>query len=75
MSRREKLLAKARNNPEGLGFNEFLTLLSQYGFTHNRTSGSHQIWVSEGTIISVQPKGSKAKGYQVRQFLKVCDNE
>ena len=70
MTRREKLLEKARRNPGGLSFEEFETLLQQCGWIKDRQSGSHRIWYSPaGTRLAVQPKGDKAKGYQVEQFL------
>lgn len=76
MSKLEKLMEKARNNPGGLQFKEFRSLLSAIGWNHDRTSGSHEIWISlQGVRLSIQPKGKMAKGYQVTQFLKVYDDE
>jgi len=71
VSRHEKQLAKAKNNPEGLSFAEFQTLMSRCGWIVDHQSGSHQIWYSpKGHRISVQNRNCKAKGYQVRQFLE-----
>lgn len=76
MSKVEKLLKKARNNPSGLSFDNFENLLIQFGWIQQRQEGSHRIYVSpQGYRLSVQPKGAKAKGYQVRQFLKQHDLE
>jgi len=76
MSKVEKLLKKARNNPRGLSFNDFETLLTQLGWIRQRQEGSHRIYISPKRYrLSVQPKGAKAKGYQVRQFLKQYDLE
>ncbi len=72
----KKLLAKARNNPNGLRFRELETLLQQCGWTFQRQKGSHRYWYSPQKYrISIQPKDGKAKGYQVRQFLKRYDEE
>ena len=76
MSKLDKLLEKARNNPGGLQFKEFRSLLSGFGWIHDRTSGSHEIWISlQGVRLSIQSKGKMAKGYQIKQFLKVYYDE
>ncbi|MDZ7760112.1 MAG: type II toxin-antitoxin system HicA family toxin [Desulfovermiculus sp.] len=71
MTKREKLLARARNNPKDLTLDEFQTLLRQAGWTFDHQKGSHQIWYSPNRRrLPVQPgKNGKAKGYQVEQFL------
>ncbi len=72
MNRKDRLLAKAKNNPNGLRFGEFETLLSQCGWMFRRQTGSHRYWYSPH---SIQSSGGNAKGYQVRQFLKRYDEE
>jgi predicted RNA binding protein YcfA (HicA-like mRNA interferase family) len=71
MTRREKLITKAWDNPKGLSLSEFQTLLSQCGWMLDHQTGSHQIWYSPGRYrLSVQEgRSGKAKGYQVEQFL------
>ncbi|MGO9416280.1 MAG: type II toxin-antitoxin system HicA family toxin [Syntrophobacteraceae bacterium] len=71
MTRLEKLLAKAGNNPKGLSLSEFRTLLSRCGWVLDHQTGSHQIWYSPGRYrLSVHGgRSGKAKGYQVEQFL------
>lgn len=67
---------KARNNPEGLSFNEFTTLMTRFKWMMDHQSGSHQIWYSpSGYRISIQNRSGKAKGYQVKQFLNQYDLE
>ncbi len=74
--RRNKLLNRARNNPDGLRFSEFETLMRQCGWTERRQRGSHRIWYSpQGYRLSVQSSGNMAKGYQVRQFLERYEEE
>lgn len=76
MSKHEKLLIKAFNNPSGLSFSEFETLMKRCGWVIDHQTGSHQIWYSpKGYRISVQNKGGKAKGYQVKQFLTCYKEE
>ena len=48
MRRRDRLLSKARNNPNGLRFREFEALLSQCGWIFDHQTGSHRIWYSPG---------------------------
>jgi predicted RNA binding protein YcfA (HicA-like mRNA interferase family) len=76
MDRLEKLLAAARNNPNGLSFKDFEALLRQARWKFDRQKGSHQIWYSpKNSLISIQSKDGKAKGYQVKQFLEVYNRE
>jgi predicted RNA binding protein YcfA (HicA-like mRNA interferase family) len=71
MSRKEKLLEKAKNNPKGLRFDEFQTLLKLSGWNFDHQTGSHHIWYSpKKDRLSIQPtKNGQAKAYQVKQFL------
>jgi predicted RNA binding protein YcfA (HicA-like mRNA interferase family) len=72
----EKLLEKARASPGGMSFREFEHLMDLKGWKCRRQSGSHRLWCSPaGYRLPVQPRGNKAKDYQVRQFLKRLDHE
>ena len=74
MNQREKLLSKARRNPEGLSFSEFQTLMSKEGWVKDHQKGS--LWYSlEGVRLSIQNRNGMAKGYQVRQFLTCLEKE
>ena len=77
MGTRDKLLEKARRNPNGLRFGDLATVLKQCGWTLDHQTGSHQIWYSpQKHRISIQEgRDGKAKGYQVRQFLEQYDQE
>lgn len=67
----KKLLDKAVENSNGLRFDEFETLLRQCGWIFDRRRGSHRTWYSPaGLRLSVQARGDRARGYQVRQFLR-----
>jgi len=73
---REKLLAKARNNPRGLRFPEVCALAEAFGFQLIRQRGSHRMFARRGVPIhpNLQPdKNGMAKGYQVRDLLKLID--
>lgn len=51
-----------------IDFTDLRRLLKHFGFDE-RIKGSHHIFWKEGVeeIINLQPKGSKAKAYQVKQ--------
>jgi predicted RNA binding protein YcfA (HicA-like mRNA interferase family) len=57
-----------RQQTQILNFNDLRHLLKQFGFAE-RVKGSHHIFTKEGVdeIINLQPNGSKAKPYQVKQ--------
>ena len=67
------LLDKAKNNPQGLRFDEFETLLGLCDWIFDHQTGSHRIWYSTQKVrLSIQPtKNGKAKAYQVKQFLNL----
>ncbi len=70
MSKKEKLLLKATNNPRGLKFDEFTHLLNCCGWIQDHQTGSHQIWYSPTKHrLSIQNRKGQAKEYQVKQFL------
>jgi predicted RNA binding protein YcfA (HicA-like mRNA interferase family) len=74
--RAEKLLKEARNNPAGMSFKDFEKLMDLKGWRFARQKGSHRLWISpSGGRLPVQPRGNKAKEYQIRQFLKQFDAE
>jgi len=53
-------------------FSDLCALLEELGF-ERRTRGSHHIFAKDGVveILNIQPKGSKAKPYQVRQVRSI----
>jgi predicted RNA binding protein YcfA (HicA-like mRNA interferase family) len=71
-----ELLVAARNNPSGLSFGDFETLMRACGWQFKRQKGSHRLWYSPaGHRLPIQKSGNKAKAYQVRQFLARYDKE
>jgi hypothetical protein len=76
MTKQEKLLKKAINNPDNMSFSDFQTLMSRHGWILDHQSGSHQIWYSpESFRLSVQNRNGNAKGYQIKQFLTRLEEE
>ena len=78
MSRAKKALAKILEgrSDTNLDFDDLCFVLEHAGFTRRAGKGSHTIFHKDGVeeIVNVQPKGGKAKPYQVKQvrelFLK-----
>ena len=74
---KEKLLGKAKRNPNGFRFSDLEVMLRQCGWTFDRQTGSHgagvisafRIWYSprKYRISFHEASDGKAKGYQVRQ--------
>lgn len=76
MGRKEKLLARARNNPPGVRYADLRMLAETVGFVFVRQRGSHRQYchplTSDG--LNVQPRGAgTAKDWQVRAFLTLVD--
>jgi predicted RNA binding protein YcfA (HicA-like mRNA interferase family) len=70
----EALLAKIFGGAAGasIGFGELCNLLERLGF-EQCVRGSHHIFTQDGIaeILNLQPKGRKAKPYQVKQVRVV----
>jgi predicted RNA binding protein YcfA (HicA-like mRNA interferase family) len=74
MSRADKVLERVLRGTAdaNISFSEICQLLIRLGFAE-RTKGSHHIFTKEGMeeILNLQPKGSQAKPYQVKQVRSV----
>lgn len=70
MANSKKLLVKILGGTAdaNITFSDFCKLLKWLGF-NERIKGNHHLFTKDGVeeIINLQPKGSKAKPYQVRQ--------
>ena len=70
MTKFDKTLEKVLRgvSDANIGFEDLCQLLAGLGF-QERIHGSHHIYTKDGVIeiINLQPKGSKAKPYQVKQ--------
>jgi hypothetical protein len=71
MSRIKKSLARLLEgrSDANFDFDELCLILARSGFTLRRGQGSHHIFFKESVeeILNLQPRGSKAKPYQVKQ--------
>ncbi|MCD6531992.1 type II toxin-antitoxin system HicA family toxin [bacterium] len=66
----EKILSGVSD--ANISFAELCNLLTELGFDE-RIKGDHHIFTKDGVeeILNLQPKGSKAKPYQVKQVRNV----
>ena len=72
MTRVAKLHAWMAANPRAsMPFRDFERLLKAFGFVLVRTTGSHRQYAHPKVtrILSIQPRGKKAKSYQIEQFV------
>jgi len=71
MSKFEKLILKLLSGKADNNFNfeDLRRLLFSLGFSERMKGGSHHVFTKENIpdIINIQPIGSKAKDYQVKQ--------
>jgi hypothetical protein len=71
MSRIKKSLARLLEgrSDANFDFDDLCFILARAGFTLRPGKGSHHIYFREGVdeIINLQPRGSQAKAYQVKQ--------
>jgi hypothetical protein len=74
MSQKEKLLSQilSGRSDANVHFTDLISLLLSLGF-EERIRGSHHVLTMQGIeeIINLQPKGAKAKAYQVRQVRQM----
>ena len=78
MTKAEKKDQKIRRNPKNVKFQELVNWLEDNGFSLDRVSGSHHVFVHPDidTPINIQKKkDGKAKAYQVRQAIKIIDGD
>ena len=74
MAKREKVLDKIlRGTSDGnVAFADLCNMLASLGF-EERIRGDHHIFTKDGVveILNIQPKGSQAKPYQVKQVRSI----
>lgn len=75
MTQLAKLYAWILANPRAsIPFRDFQRLIEAFGFSLDRTVGSHRQYVHPEVpiVVSVQPRGKDAKSYQISQFIAIC---
>ncbi len=75
MSKFDKLIIKLLfgSADKNFDFDDLVKILLSLGFQMRTTAGSHHIFIKKGIveIINIQPKGNKAKPYQVKQVREL----
>ena len=77
MTKREKLLARIRNNPKNVRFDELEGLIVSHGFEKAGSRGSHNVYVRDTIVITlVRPHGSKkfCHPLDVKDVLEALSN-
>lgn len=56
-------------------FRDFIRVVEAFGFRHKRTKGSHRIYVHPKVSrpLNLQPRGGRAKPYQIAQLLEIIE--
>lgn len=78
MTKSHKKNQKIRKNPGNVKFQDFISWLKDNGFSLDRVSGSHHIFVHptiETPINAQKKKDGTAKAYQIKQAIKIIDGE
>lgn len=74
MGKLEKILDQILRggSDQNVAFDDLIFLLENLGF-EKRIKGSHHVFSKDGIeeIVNIQPSGSKAKPYQVKQLRNV----
>lgn len=75
MTKREKLLARIRNNPRGVRFGDACKAAEAIGFVRMGGKGSHSIYARAGepTILNFQNRNGYVPPYQARQLIEMLD--
>jgi predicted RNA binding protein YcfA (HicA-like mRNA interferase family) len=71
-----RLLHRLSTSQANVRFADLLRLARALGFAHDRTVGSHQIWIHSNrreAQLNLQPDHGQAKPYQVKQLLKLIE--
>jgi len=78
MTKTHKKNHKIRINPGNVKFQDFVSWLEDSGFSLDRVSGSHHIFVHptiETPVNAQKKKDGTAKTYRVKQAIKIIDGE
>ena len=76
MAQIKKLLARLRNNPNDVSFNDLVKVCNHYFGEPRQQGTSHCVyktpWIGDPRI-NIQEKKGKAKAYQVKQVLAAIE--
>ena len=73
MAKREKLLAKAKNSPQNVSFQELETLAKAYGLPL-KPGGSHYVQrLPDGTKHTIKREGNNVKKWYVQRVVEAIE--
>lgn len=72
---KQKLLKKILSGSKNIQFDEFVKLITAFGFVLVRVSGSHNIFKMDGIdeLINIQNVRGEVKPYQIKQFFSIIE--
>ncbi|GIL15807.1 MAG: toxin HicA [Chloroflexota bacterium] len=72
---KRKILAHALAGSKNISFSDMIALVEAFGFRLSRIKGSHHIFTHPrvNELVNLQNVHGKAKPYQIRQFLKLVE--
>ncbi len=75
MVKPSKLYQHLLESRASISFRDFQRILEAFGFTLDRTKGSHRQYKHSlvPRPLSIQPRGNMAKPYQIDQFLDIVE--
>jgi predicted RNA binding protein YcfA (HicA-like mRNA interferase family) len=75
MNRRRLLRRLASGAVHNVRFTDIIDLVEGFGFKLDRIRGSHHLFVHPDVpeVLNLQPEGSQAKAYQIRQLLRLVE--
>lgn len=75
MGKRDKLIAKIRNNPKNVGFSDACKVAGWIGFSAKGGEGGHNAFSRPGEpdLLNFQNRNGKIKPYQARQLIAMID--
>jgi predicted RNA binding protein YcfA (HicA-like mRNA interferase family) len=73
MSKFEKDLAKLKQNPKNVHFEELEKILLRFGFTKRQRGSSHVVFTKGKNILTVPIKRPFLKAVYVKQALEVIE--
>jgi hypothetical protein len=76
MGKREKLLAKAKDSPKNISFQQLETLAAAYGLPliPGKAGGSHYLLkLPDGTKLTIAREGDKVKRWYVQDVVEAIE--
>lgn len=73
MSKREKLRARLKNNPNDAAFSDIQKLLEQEGFMLDRITGSHHIFTKDEITFVIPVHHNKVKTIYVKRVIELVE--